>query len=50
MYVCTMCMPDAQGGQKRVLSPPRLELQIFENHHIELNLEPLKRQLGVLSC
>lgn len=32
--LCTMYMPDSQGGQKKVLDSLKLESQTVENHHV----------------
>lgn len=32
--VCTMCMPGALRGPKRVLKPVDLELMVFVSHHV----------------
>lgn len=38
MYVCTMCVPGTQGGQKRVSDIlSGAELQIGVSHHVEPN-------------
>lgn len=34
LCLCTMFMPDAHGGQKRVLSPLKLELQTVASWHM----------------
>lgn len=33
-FACTMCVPGAGGGQKRVLDPLELELQVVGSHHV----------------
>lgn len=46
MYVCMhgmyTCMPVAWGGQKRVLVPLKLDLQIIASHYVVSNLCPLE--------
>lgn len=32
--MCTMCMPNAQGSQKRAPNPLETELQMFVSHHV----------------
>lgn len=32
--MCTMCVPGACGGQRKVLDPPELELQVVVSHDI----------------
>lgn len=39
-----MCMPSAQGGQKRVLDPLGPELQIAVSHHVGEKLNPGPRE------
>lgn len=34
MYVSALYVPGVHGGQKRVLDPPKLELQRAVNHHM----------------
>lgn len=46
--MCNMCMPDAHGGQKVVLDPLDLELQLVNSKPPrgcwDLNLNPLQGQ------
>lgn len=34
VYMCTTYMPGACGGQKRVLDPSKIELQMFASYHV----------------
>jgi hypothetical protein len=34
VYLCTACIPDDWGGQKRALDPQELELQTAMNCHL----------------
>lgn len=34
VYLCTVCMPDTSGGQKRVSDPQGLESQIVLSLHV----------------
>lgn len=46
-WLCTLCVPDAQGALRRVLEPPELELQMVPNLHAgagELKEGPLGEQ------
>ena len=38
--ICTTCVLDVHGGQKRALDPLGLEPQIFVNHHKGARNEP----------
>jgi hypothetical protein len=32
--MCTMCLPDTHGGQKRVTETLELEVRMVSNHHV----------------
>lgn len=40
VYLCTLCVPDAWGSQKRALDTMDLELLMAVNPHVGAEVEP----------
>lgn len=38
LFLCTMCVPGALGGQKRTLGPLKFELKMGEMHHVDFGI------------